>query len=436
MPDNPLPYPKGRAYSLDNHYEVWGRKGAGEGPNSPPFLPTLERARVLTFSSAPIQPPREPLPVEEDDDHIVDDWDSQGKTNTWVDEYISTDTQDFDPLATPRTPPSEDGMEGFVLNDAGEYVLAGESLSCPEGTTNLSSPHENDVPSRDLNSSSSSSSNLLFWEPRASVGDSYRGSTRNEGDLGAIRGDLEPSRVTRGQRRFSQDIPVASRGRRRIVLDSSSSENANEPPSRVFGEEANLRGRQDSSTEAQDHSTEAQDSSPEAQDSSTEAQDSSTEAQDSSTEAQDSSTEPQDSSPEAQETSHQNEADEAAEERARRLLIYDGRESQGSDYLPTTVQDERLRDAFMPNFIQVLQAKLQDYIVKVIEPIFQVKVTCFGVVAMCIPILLILRGLMMGYPLMVGMWLGREDRCSSRVAFGSRVFGMLVKGDEYRYDNC
>ncbi|KAF8457391.1 hypothetical protein BGX38DRAFT_1157837 [Terfezia claveryi] len=366
MPDNSPPYSKGSAYSLDSYSEGWVRSDAGEGPNSVPFLPIPERSRVLTYSSAPVQH-GEALPLEEDDDHILVDWDSQGNTNAWVNKYTSADPQElFEPVLTCRTAPSEDGMEGYVLNNAGEYVLAGESLSTPGGaTTDLWPPQEHDLPSRDLSSASSSSSSSLSWAPRASMGDRDRSSTRSEGDLGTIRGDLESSKVTRGQM-LSQDIPVATRRYRRIVMDSSSSEDAREPPS----------------------------------------------------------------------TKNSSHRSQAGEERARRLFFYDGRESQGSEYLPTMVQDSRLRAVCMPNFIQVLQAKLQDHFVKVVEQIFRMKVACFGVMAMCIPILLILRGLMLGYPLMVGMWLEREDTCSSRVAFWPRVFDMLVKRDEFRYDNC
>jgi len=375
------------------------RKRAEEGSNPPTSLPISERARVLrvlNYRPAPLQPLgpddyREPPFLEESDggDVIRVDWDWEGNTGEWLDRHTPADPQAFyDPNEMFKTPPNEDDSMGYLeLNSEGEYVRTGEGS---EGSSSLRPPQENDLPSRNLSSASSRS---LAGALRASMVGRGRDSTRNEGNLGAIREDLEPPWV---QRRLSQDIPVATRGNWRFVLggssDESSSENAREPPW-IFEDESPLLGSQMSTAEVQ-YIHGLQTANP----------------------------------PRFQLSSHQG---QAGEERARRLHFYNGTESQGSGYISSVGRDEGLRAAFMPNFPQNLQQKLEEHFVRVrkaMEPWFRRKITWFAGMAMCIPILLILRGLMMGYPLMVGIWLGslgREASCPFRVFLGSRVFNIL-----------
>lgn len=452
MSDSSLPWPLtrkrasevSRLYSLDYHYDVWAREGAGEGPNSPPLLPIPERTKVLHRGSVPdvseisrirrwrqtsqvfpredghtryepqprghanearflenfpraYVPPRGPADYEnaplqeEDDDLLIVDWDWLGYTHDWVQRYTSADPQNvFEPVMTFRTPPSEDGMAHLVLNDAGEYVLAGYGSGSVPESSSMISPKEGDLPPQNSASSGLSLAVLHTGSRRR-----RRFVLENPSDSGSF-----PAR-----QRSRQDIPEATRGRRRFALeDLSASGNARESRPAT---ESNGLSRENPSSRAQHESG--------------------------------------DQIPGGAWLFHfHSNQGQAGEERARRLHFYDGRESQGSEFRPSVVRDEGLRATLMPNFLQVLQRKLGEHfenVTNALELWFSTKVTWFAVMAICITILLILRGLMMGYPFMVAMWLkdlGKEVVCSFQALLGSWVLGLFdAYGEiEFKYDKC
>jgi len=351
---------------------------------------------------APQQPAdyAQPPPEGAYDDGILVDWDWLGNTQAWVHRYTSTNPQNaFESVMTFRTPPSEDGMANLVLNDAGEYVLAGFSTTSFPGSDSdsLIPPHPNDLPPLNSNSASSSSSSS-----GGLVGG--RGPPRDRGALGAIRGDLELPEGPRGQRRFALE-------------DSSDSERPARQRSRQDIQEVTRAQRRFALEDSSDESNSGQNSSTEAQ--------------------YESARQTPNVHPFFQFHPQQG---QAGEERARRLHLYDGRESQGSEFLPSAVRDGGLRAALMPNFLQTLQQKLEEHFVNVKNAVKSwpgTKVTWFAVMAICIPILLILRGMMMGYPLMIGTWLsdlGREMVCSFRGFWRLRVLDIFGEGTEFKYD--
>lgn len=302
MSSEPLPYPlvQKRASevtqcTLDLHYDYWGRKGAGEGSNSPPILSKQERARVLNYWSQP----------GTSDDMIEVTWDWLGDTHQWVQK---NGLEEFCDPNEAKTPPNDDNLE---LNG----IQMGEAWNGRE---------EWDEPAQENNS-----------------------------------------------RRRSQDIPVATRGDRNFWLTESTNQSYNQLPFENAREPDLPLGSQVSSREA--NYIRIQQTY---------------------------------NGPRYHLRSHQA---RAGEERARQLHFYDGTESQGSGYVPSLTRNERLRTWKMADFVQGLRQKLEEHFVdarNAMEHWIGMKVTRFSAMAMCIPILLILRGVMMGYPLMVGMWLG------------------------------